>query len=209
MKFVRILLGMLAAVIAAASVWTVINCRDDLPILAAEPEEAAVQVRKLMDALCDGAFSEVESLLYGQPDLGMNRKAEGSVGQMIWGAYLDSLDYEMTGSLYATRTGLAQDVKVISMETTSVTENLNQRVQILLQQGVEAAESVSEIYNAENAYKQSFIDGIMEEATRQALEEDVRYTYRMVTIQLIYRDGQWWIQPETALLDVISGGISG
>ena len=150
MKIVRILLGMLAAVIAAASVWVAVNCRDDLPILAAEPEEAAVQVQKMMDALCEGAFSEVESLLYGQPDLGMNRKAEGSIGRMIWDAYVDSLDYEVVGSLYATRTGLAQDVKVISMETESVTKNLDQRVQILLQQRVEAAESVSEIYNAEN-----------------------------------------------------------
>ena len=209
MKCVRILFGILAAVLAAASVWVVANCRDDLPVLAAEPVEASVQVQKLMDALCDGAFEDMESLLYGQPDLGLDREAESQVGQMLWNAYISSLDYEMLGTLYATPTGLAQNVKVISMEMETVTENLGQRVQILVQQGVEAAESVSEIYNEENTYKQSFIDMVMEEAVRQALDEDVRYTYRIVPVQLVFREGQWWIQPDKVLLEVVSGGTAG
>ena len=208
MKCVRILLGILAAAIAAVSVWFAGNCRDALPMLAAEPVEASAQVEKLMGALCDGAFVDAERLLYGQPNLGLDREAESRVGQMLWNAYVNSLDYEMVGELYTTPTGLAQDVKVISMEMTTATENLGQRVQILVQQGVEAAESVSEIYNAENTYKQSFIDGIMEEAVRQALEEDVRYTYQIVSVQLIYRDGQWWISPDKALLEAISGGMA-
>lgn len=209
MKCVRILFGILAAVLAAASVWLAGNCRDDLPVLAAEPVEASAQVQKLMDALCGGAFEDMESLLYGQPELGLAREPETRVGQMLWNAYISSLDYEMVGSLYTTPTGLAQNVKVISMEMTAVTENLGQRVQVMVQQGVEAAEAVTEIYNEENTYKQSFIDGIMEEAVRQALEEDVRYTYQIVPVNLVYREKQWWIQPDKALLDVVSGGTAG
>ena len=48
----------------------------------------------------------------------------------------------------------------------------------------------------------------MEEAVRQALEEDARYTYQIVPVQLIYREGQWWISPDKALLEAISGGMA-
>ena len=209
MKIVRILLAMLAAAIMTVSAGLVIHCRDNLPVLAAEPAEASDLVPVFMDALCDGAFSQVESLLYGQPDLGMDKAADTLVGQMLWDAYGDSLDYKLMGDLYATSTGLAQNVKVIGIETASAMKNLGQRVEILLKQGVEEAESVSEIYDEGNSYKQSFVDEIMEEATRQALEEDVQYTYQILPVQLIYREGQWWISPDQALLNVICGSITG
>ena len=209
MKIVRILLGVLSAVIMTASVWLAIHCRNNLPVLAAEPAEASARVQVLMDALCDGAFSDVESLLYGQPDLGLDKAADGLVGRMLWDAYVDSLDYKLIGDLHATPTGLVQNVKVISIETTSATKKLGQRVEQLLQKRVAEAESVSEIYDEGNAYKQSFIDEIMEDATRQALEEDVCYTYQILPIQLIYREGQWWILPDQALANVVCGGFIG
>lgn len=139
------------------------------------------------------------------PDLDADRKPADPVGELVWKAYVDSLDYALVGEVYATDTGLAQNVKFISLELPAVTQKLAQRAQILLQQGVEQADSISEIYDEKNAYKESFVARVMEEATRQALEEDVRYTYQILTLQLVCSEGQWWVLPDRALLRAISG----
>lgn len=203
-----VLFGILAAVIASAAVWLAANCRENPPVLLAVPEAAVRQAETVMDALCTGDFASARKGLYGTPDLDADRKPADMVGQLIWKAYVDSLDYELVGDVYATDTGLAQDVKIISLELPAATEKLGQRAQALLQQGVEQARSVSEIYDENNAYKESFVAEVLEEATRQALEEDVRYTYQVVSLQLVCSDGRWWVLPDRALLNAISGSTA-
>ena len=100
-------------------------------------------------------------------------------------------------------------MKIISLELSSATEKLGQRAQVLLQQGIDQAEDASEIYDGANGYKESFVADVMQQATQQALEEDVRYSYNMVTLQILSSNGQWWVMPDKALLSAISGGTVG
>ena len=46
-------------------------------------------------------------------------------------------------------------------------------------------------------------------AAQQALEEDVRYSYNVVTLQLVCSNDQWQVVPDKALLSAISGGTVG
>ena len=82
------------------------------------------------------------------------------------------------------------------MELDTVTRNLGSRARTLLEQAVEAARDTSELYDEDNAYREELVRGILEEAVSQALEEDRLYTYEILTLPLIYRDGQWWIKAE-------------
>lgn len=209
MKYVRVMLGILAAVIAAGAVWLTMQCRGQLPILLSAPEEAQQQAEATVRALCTGEYADAEKRLYGMPDLGADTQPEDKVNRMIWKAYRSSLDYQMVDSVYATQQGLAQKVKIISMELPSATEKLGQRAQVLLQQRVENARDVSEIYDADNTYRDAFVADILEDAVRQALEEDVRYTYQIIELQLVYREGQWWVLPDKALLNAVFGGVTG
>ena len=209
MKYVRVMLGILAAVIVAGAVWLTLQFRGELPILLSAPEEAQRQAEAAVRALCTGEYADAEKRLYGMPDLGADTQPEDKVNRMIWKAYRSSLDYQMVDSVYATQQGLAQKVKIISMELPSATEKLGQRAQVLLQQRVENARDVSEIYDADNTYRDAFVADILEDAVRQALEEDVRYTYQIIELQLVYREGQWWVLPDKALLNAVFGGVTG
>ena len=208
MKYVRISLAMLAAMLAAGGLWLTAAFRGELPVLLSAPEAACLRVEQTMDALCAGDYAAAEELLYGGPDLGMDTPLEDTVNRMLWDAYRSSLDYQLTGELYTTEQGLAQNVKIIHMELPAVTEKLGQRAKDLLQQRVEGARDASEVYDASGGYRETVVAEVLEEAVRQALEEDVRYTYEIVPLQLVCRDGQWWVMPDKALLNAVFGGIT-
>jgi len=201
--------AMLAAMVAAASVFLVVTSRGRQPVLLYAPEEAKLCVEEMMEAICDGDFVSAAGWMYGSPDLGIAREPEDAVNKTFWNAFVSSLDYELVGQLYATDTGMAQDVKIISMELAAATEKLGQRAEELLQQGMEQAADASEIYDASNGYKDSFVESVITQAAQDALEEDTRYSYRIVTLQLVYSGDQWWVMPNRELLNAISGGTAG
>lgn len=204
-----VLPGIFAVFLTAAAVAAVILCRGMKPVMLSAPEEAVQHARNLMDAVCAGDFSGTEAMLYGMPDLGADRLPSDPVGVMIWNAYVSSLDYELVGEVYATGEGVAQKVKFISLELPTATEHLGSRARNLLNEAVAAAEDVSELYDENNEYREELVKEILQEATRQALEEDVRYTYQVFPLQLIYCDGQWWTVADQTFLNVVSGGIAG
>ena len=179
MKKVRIMAcfwAILSLLFAAASIGVVVLGRSTAPVLLEAPEEASLQVEKLMDAVCDGDFAVANTLLYGAPNVGTDCVSADSVGAMIWEAYVESLDYELVGGLYATDAGIAQKVKLIHMELDTVTAQLGQRARALLKEAVESAEEVSQLYDENNEYQDALVTDVLREAARQALEEAVRYT---------------------------------
>lgn len=198
---------LLAVLFAVMAVLPVVYCRDRKPVLLHAPEEAQQCVDAVMQALCSGDFSGAEEMLYGNPDLGVHREPADPVGVLVWEAYIHSLDYRLVGDCYPTDSGLAQDVKIISLELPTATAHLGQRVRELLQKEMDAAEDVSDIYDENNEYREELVRSVFEEAARQALEEDVRYGYRVITVPLVYSDGQWWVVADQALLNTISGGM--
>lgn len=183
----------LACFFSAAVLWIVFACRSAQPRLIRMPQEAARQAEQLMEAVCCGDFAQAETLLHGAVDLGADRQPGDAVGCMIWEKYVESLDYSLVGDCYATDKGLAQKVKLISMELDSVTRNLGSRAKAMLQQRIEAAEDVSELYDETNAYRADLVMDVLQEAVRQALEEDVRYTYEIRSLDLVFDEDRWWV----------------
>ena len=120
-----------------------------------------------------------------------------------------SLEYEFNGDFYATDTGIARDVTITSLELASVTENLGSRSQELLARRVEKAEDVSQIYDENNEYREDFVMTVLFDAAYQSLKEDARMTRQRVTLNLVFRQGEWWVLPDSALLSAISGGTAG
>ena len=188
------LFGLLALLFAVAAIGAAVSFRDTGPVLLVVPEEAQACAEQLMEAACEGDFSRAEQMLYGAPDLGADGMPEDPVDAMIWQACLDSLDYRLVGDVYATDRGLAQDVKLIGMELDAVTAHLDSRARELLDRAMETAEDVSELYNEKNEYREDLVGDILMESARQALEVDVRYGYRILTLPLVYSDGQWWVE---------------
>lgn len=93
------------------------------------------------------------------------------------------------------------------MDSASVTANLRERSQALLNQRVEEAEDVSEIYDENNEYRESVVMEALQEAVKAALQEDAETVTVSLTVNLKYQNGTWWVVVDNALLDAFSGGI--
>lgn len=199
----------LAGLLMALSVLLSFCCQNRLPMLFASPTSGAQeQVQELMHAICSGDYTAAQERIYGNPDLGMEEQPTSEVNRLFWNAYLESLDYELTGPLYTAETGVVQDVKLICLDLPETTKNLGVKAQALMELAVEQAEDVSEIYDPDNSYKESFLEEVMVQATLETLEE-AQYTYHVIPVQLKYSDDQWWIVADEVFLNAISGTAAG
>lgn len=211
MKAVKyIFSGLLAAIglcAAAAAVYLCMQFVDAKPMLLTPPDEARNTVVALMDAVSEGDYREASQSIYGTPDLGVNREAADEIGVLIWDAFEGSISYELQGECYTTEQGLAQNVRVTCLDMTSVTVNLKERSQALLEQRVAEAKDVSEIYDENNEYREDFVMAVLRDSVVNALEEDAKQMTMELTVNLSYQDGKWWVIADEALLDAISGGI--
>lgn len=203
------LFGLLGIVLLTATLFLCLHGLDASAVLLTAPEDALRQSEAMMEAVAQGDFAAAGARMQGQPDLGADREPADEVGKMIWAAFLDSIRYEFTGECYATDSGIARDMTVETLDISSVTASLRQRSQTLLNRRVAAAEDVEQIYDENGDYREDFVMEVLHDAARQALEEDAVTVSREITLNLVYRQGQWWVVPDAALLSAISGGIAG
>lgn len=194
----------------AVAVFTYQLCMDNqesIPVLLAPVEEAEQQAVTLMDAVAAGDYAAAETMILGNPKLGVDRDPADVAGSMIWDAFVESYSYELVGDSYATDSGIAQNVRVSYLDIGSVTANLQTRAQTLLEQRVAAAEDMEAIYDENNDYEEAFVMEVLEDAVKDALREDAKSTGMEFTINLVYRDGSWVVVSDSLLMTAISGGI--
>lgn len=201
------LFAVLAALAAAAGIYFSISSMDAEPVMVKEPSAARERVVALMDAVCASDYKTVIAQLSGQPDLGLDREAADAVGVLLWNALEDSRSYAIVSDCYATNTGVAWDIRLTCLDLSSVTANLRERSQALLEQRVEGAEDISGIYDENNEYREEFVMDVLYDAAVDALAEDAEQTTYSFTLNLVYANGEWWVTPDAPLLQAISGGI--
>lgn len=181
----------------------------DAPVKMLEyPQEAMDRAGELAQAIETGDFAGAARVMYGQPDLGVDGEPEDEVGKLVWTAFLDSLSCEIQGECYASDAGIACDAVVRSLDISTVMEKLTERTHDLLTQRIEQATDMDELYDEENNFRQELIDQVLREAVEQAIREDGQVVSRDVTMVLVCQDGQWWVVPDRALLQAISGGLA-
>ena len=211
MKWIAKIIGLafvlVGVAVAGFTVKVTKNNLDSIPVLLAPVEEAEAQAEALMDAVSKGDYAGAEGLILGNPKLGVDRDPADAVGIMIWDAFVESYGYEMVGDSFATDSGIAQKVKVSYLDIGSVTKNLRERSQALLEARVAEAEDVDEIYDGNNDYKEEFVMKVLKDAVTDALEEDAEMTGMEFTMNLVYRDGKWVVVSDSALMAAISGNV--
>lgn len=209
LRFFSVVFGLLGVCAATLGIWLAMTNLDASPVLVEQPKAAENQVQTMLEALCDQDYDTVSGTLYGVPGLGLGREAQDPVGQMLWQAYADSLTYELVGEFYVTDSGVARNVIITGLDLDSVTENLRTRAQTLLEQRVAQAEDPDEVYDENNEYREEFVMAVLYDAVQDALREDAKTAVWEFPLNLIYEKGQWWIMPESELLEAVSGGILG
>lgn len=192
---------------AAAGIYIAMNFTQQEPQLLTPPTSARGKVVELMNAVSEGNYDQASQVILGNPSLGADREAADEAGKLIWEAFRQSITFELVGDCYATDDGLAQNVVFTGLDIESVTVNLKTRSQTLLEQGVREADSISDVYDENNEYREDFVMEVLRDAVRQALEEDAVTRTVELTVKLSYQDENWWVVADNALLDAISGGI--
>lgn len=213
MKYVKlcfaILIILAALAVAAGSIWLAFDNRDAMPVLVEPSQEALLTASSMLQAVSDGDYALAGSLILGQPDLGVDRPADGEVGMLLWQLYQDSLEFTPRGECFATSSGIAQGYTVRYLDVDSVTATLRQRSQKLLEERVAKAVDVSEVYDENQEYREDVVMEVLLQAARDAAREDATYLEAEFTVNLIYSEGKWWVVSDTQLLSAISGYLVG
>ena len=201
--------GLLALALAALTLWVTFGALDASPVLVTPPAAAGETAAAMMDAVCAGDYETASGMLYGTPNLGADRAPKDEVGVLLWDAFRESLSYELVGECYATDSGIAQDITITSLDFASVTASLQQRAQKLLVERVEQAQDADTVYDENGDYREDFVMEVLRDVTLDALREDARTREQDLTLNLVYKQGRWWVAMDQALLSAISGGIAG
>ncbi len=172
------------------------------------PEAAVACADAFGSAVEAKEFETAQNLIYGQPDLGLEGVPTDALTKMAWDLVQLNLEFSWEGDCYLQDAVLYRDATVRYMEAASVTDTLPIRAHALLTQQVEAATDMEQLYDEIGEFREDLIDDVLKAALTQALLEDVRSVTTKVTVQLVHRDGQWWIVPDTALLTALSGGLA-
>lgn len=204
-KFVSCIFAVLGTVLLVFSIGLCLLSLDAPVRMAAVPEGAQVCAETFREAVNRGDLAAASGLIYGQPDLGVEAQPATQQGALVWEAYTGSLAGEFAGDFYADQSGLARKLQLTALDVSALMENLAQYAQDSLTAKINAAEALTEIYDENNNYRESLVEQVLQEALQRAMNQDMATVTREVTIKLIYRDGNWWIQPDQALLQALSG----
>lgn len=208
-RFLSVFFGVCATGVAGLTIYISLISINASPVLLAPSQAAAECAENVLNAVCTGDYDHAGRFLYGKPTLGSGANTKSEAGKLIWNAFVDSLEYEISGDCYPSESGLSLDIKIRSLQMASVTRNLQERSRALLTARMEEAEDVDEIYGDDNNYREDFVMAVLRDAVKDALREDAEYTEQELTMSLIYEQGQWWVIPEQQLIRAVSGNLIG
>ena len=206
-RFMSGLFGLIGICVAVSALWLSSHGMQAVPAIIKAPESALEQVEGMMESFCAGDYAAAGSYLYGTPDLGADREAADEVGALIWAAFGESMTYELTGECYATDAGLAQDIRVTTLDISAVAAYLEEHARANIEGKAREAEDYDAVFDENDEYRPEFIQEVLKETTILALEETDAHVTTEVTLNLVWSGDRWWVVSNEALLKAVSGGI--
>lgn len=177
------------------------------PSKAIKPtQEANACAREVLDALDSGDFDGVAAYFYGTPTLGIDREPATAEGRELWDAYRSGISVAAEGNCFGEGTSVFQNAQVTHMDIQQTLSQLDRRAGALLQKKLDEQEDYFALLEEDGQIPQTLKEELKTQAFREALEEPKTVTTQ-ITFQLIEKDGQWWVLPDQAMLDILSGGL--
>ena len=169
--------------------------------------EAEDTARGLMEAVAQGDLERAGEYILGTPQFTVPNQNRETAEGLLWQYYCDHLTYTLNGTLYPGDRGLSQDVTVTLPDLKALTARMGELAPEILTERIEAADSMEEIYDDQGGYRQDVTDRVILEAAQKAMEAPAETRQQPLTLHLCYVNGGWWVRPDMALLEVLSGGM--
>lgn len=193
--------------VAVIAVCIALLAKNDAPQMLQYPTGAMRCAKEMLTKLEKGDYTGASEKMYGHPSLGAAPEGGNLAVELLWTAFLDSLEYEMTEKCYVTDTGVAVDVTVRMLDVPAVIASMEDYAKELLGNRVAAAKDMTEVYDSENNFRQEIMDKVLRDATMQVLSENAVYSQQNITLNLVYEKGQWWVVPDPQLQSILSGAF--
>lgn len=204
-KYLSVFFAVMAAVLIAATA-VAYGCFHQTPPMIQTPvEEAEVRAEELMEAICRGDYALAAESLYGNPELQWNGESASDLGALIWPVYCGSMSYEFSGPCYATGAGIFRDVTVTVLDIPALKPKIQGRFLQLMDPYLADAQYDSEAFDENGVLRQELGESILRQAVELTLQEEHVFASYKITLELVYRNGQWWVVPSRSLTDIVAG----
>lgn len=207
-KYLSIIFAALAAVLIAATAICYACLRQTPPMIQTPVEEAEARTELLMEAICQGDYSAAAESLWGNPELKWDQEGASDLGGLLWPAYSGSISYEFAGPCYATGSGIFRDVTVTALDIPALRPKIQGRFLQLMNPYLAEAQYDSEAFDENGALRPEFAADMLRRAVEQALLENNASASYTITLELMFRDGQWWVVPNRSLTDIVAGAAT-
>lgn len=164
------------------------------------PQEASLQAQTFAKTISKGDLESAGKCMYGQPELTADGDWQDSQKTRIWEAYLESLSCTPTRDPQAENDGISWQVQIKMLDVSALMESWQQQTEAIL-----AAWSGSEEEGEEPS--EEIVSAALDQGLEKALGGERKTLSREVTLNLVYRENQWWVSPDTALLQLLSGRV--
>lgn len=169
------------------------------------PVEAQKEAKAFAAEINEGNLESLKNRIYGTPEL--EGEFDNPVLTVLWEAYRESFSWDFTGAWYASDSGLCCDASVTVLDIPTLLPQVETVYQELLPRKAEEL-AAEQVYGEDGGYDADFVLQVLADATQQVLESSQPQVQREMTLTMICRDGNWYVRPDSALLELFSGSFT-
>lgn len=169
------------------------------------PVEAQKEAKAFAAEINEGNLESLKNRIYGTPEL--EGEFDNPVLTVLWEAYRESFSWDFTGAWYASDSGLCCDASVTVLDIPTLLPQVETVYQELLPRKAEEL-AAEQVYGEDGGYDADFVLQVLADATQQVLENSQPQVQREMTLTMICRDGNWYVRPDSALLELFSGSFT-
>lgn len=197
------MVGVLFLFFAAALSFTAL----DAPAkLLAVSKDAKYLTEDYMEALCREDLESLGTMTYGQPRYLSGEEESSELAELLWDAYADSVSYTFSGDCYASAAGVCRDAEVTVLDISGILSELKQQSQKLLEERAVVADG-DLVFEEDGQYREEFAMQVLYDGAAAILKEQSRQKTIRLTLELTRQDGIWYVLPNPAVTNLLTGAM--
>lgn len=199
-----VLWGALAAAVAMLALRLCLAAPGATPLLLASAGDPGDTAAAFLDTLCAGDYAGASAYVLG--GLPAEEPPTDADAARVWARVRESWRWEREGEAIVVGTGARQAIRLSCLDAQALTAGLTDDVNARLARYVEQAALASEVYNADNSYREEVVLRAWNEALDARLSAaDGSLVTTALELELRYADGAWQVLGSEALMRALSG----